>query len=100
MKNLITEENLSYFLKSATVADIEVFFNSIILMNKHIDRDKKQKKNYIVRLFDTAQENVPSYLVASNAVGLEAIRVITAKHKIIDGGTESDSSKYFSFYSE
>lgn len=35
--------------------------------------DKKLFRRYVVKLFDTPQENVPSYQVGSNAIGLEAV---------------------------
>ena len=96
--NLLNEEEFSHFMKTSTPEDIEVLFNSIILIKKHNDMEAKIAKEYLVKLYDTEQPNT-SYLVNSNAIGLEAIRRITLKHKIQNGGSESDTSRWFSFSS-
>ena len=97
--NLLNEEECGHFMKTSTPEDIEVLFNSIILIKKHNDMDVKITKEYVVKLYDTEQSTAPSYLVSSNAIGLEAIRRITLKHKIQNGGSESDTSRWFSFSS-
>lgn len=98
--SLITEHETKYFLKSATVDDVDVYLNSIILIRKYADRDNKVNRSYTVKLTDNASSNAPSYQVGSNATGKEAIRNITHKHKISDGGSESENSTYISFFSE
>ena len=98
--SLITEDDLSYFMKPLTVEDVEVQFNSLIMFRKHIDIDRGLRKKYFVRLYDNAPEKATCYKVGSNAIGLEAIRNLTRKHQIEDAGSESDNSTYISFYSE
>jgi hypothetical protein len=97
---LISESDLSYFMKPKTVDDVESHMNSLILIRKHIDMDSGVSKKYFVRLYDNPSDNSTTYKVSSNAIGLEAIRNIVNKHKIFDGGSESDSSTYISFYYE
>jgi hypothetical protein len=99
-EKLITESDLSYFMKPLTVDDVETVFNSLILIRKHIDRDKNVEKEYFVKLYDKSPEEATSYKVASNAVGKEAIRNLTRKHEINDGGSESETSEFISFYSK
>ena len=97
---IITESDLSYFIKPKTVDDVESHMDTLILIRKHIDMDNKVSKKYFLRLYDNPSENSTSYKVLSNAIGLEAIRNIIIKHKIYDGGSESENSTYISFYSE
>ena len=99
-EKLITEDDLSYFMKPLTVEDVETHLNSVILMRKHIDIDKDIQKNYFVRLYDNAPEQATSYRVSSNEIGKEAIRNLTKKHKIGDGGSESDESVFIGIYSK
>jgi len=97
---LISESDLSYFMKPKTVDDVESHMNSLILIRKHIYMDTGVSNKYFVRLYYNPSDNSTTYKVSSNAIGLEAIRNIVNKHKIFDGGSESDSSTYISFYYE
>ena len=95
---ILTENQIKFFLKAATVDDVEVYMNGIVLARKHNDRDKGNTCEYIVKITDSAPENSICYEVGSNAIGLEAIRKLTRKHNITDGGSESSESKFIGIY--
>ena len=96
--DLLNEQDIKRFLKAGTVQDVETCMNSLIMTRKLLDRDTNIERIYYVKLQDKAEGY--SYEVASNAIGLEAIRVLTYKHNIKDGGSESENSLFISFYSE
>lgn len=96
---LISESETSAFLKAATVEDVEIFFNALILIRKHSDIDKKKThREYGIRLVDKKPTSGTSYKVGSNAIGIEALRVLSKRHKIENGGSESNKSLYIVFY--
>jgi ribosomal protein S15P/S13E len=101
MKNisLITEKETVSFIKAATPEDVEVYFNSLIMIRKHLDIDKdKRDTKYGLKLVSKKPKNVPSYKVGSNAIGIESLRLISKKHNIENGGSENEKSTYIVFY--
>lgn len=97
-KNLITESEL-FNLKASSAENAELKIHSLIMFRKHLDYDAKIKRKYFVRLYDNQPQAV-SIELESHAIALEAKRLLVFKHMIEDGGTESDKSKYLSFYFE
>lgn len=97
---LITENEIKSFIKSGTDKDVETYFNSLILIRKHIDRDNKTPKKYGVKLIKIKPKTGTYYKVGSNAIGQEAIRVLCKNHNIENGGSETNDSLYIAFYSE